>query len=187
VRSHLVVVRRDTLQRLALSRRRLVNNGGFSRPRYEAQFAKIPLNVPGSYEYTVSRFPAGDAYIMLATPSGPSVASIERLTTKVRLRVVDQNNEVQCDATGSPGRTDLSMGDQLRQRAAMSGEKERAELAAFETLIAKSIADALVAQLREELDRVVDGLARTETSASVLPIHTSGVVPRATEYSVWLA
>ncbi|MGB2714764.1 MAG: hypothetical protein WBC51_11325 [Vicinamibacterales bacterium] len=42
------------------------------------------------------------------------------------------------------------MGDQLRQRAAMGGEKERAELAAFEALIAKWIADALVAQLREE-------------------------------------
>jgi hypothetical protein len=51
---------------------------------------------------------------------------------------------------GSPGRSDLSLGEQLRQRAAMGGEKERAELAAFETLLAKWIADALVAQLREE-------------------------------------
>jgi hypothetical protein len=51
---------------------------------------------------------------------------------------------------GSPGRRDLSLGDQLRQRAAMGGEKERAELAAFEALLAKSIADAMVAQLREE-------------------------------------
>jgi len=32
----------------------------------------------------------------------------------------------------------------------MGGEKERAELAAFEALIAKWIADVLVAQLREE-------------------------------------
>ena len=32
----------------------------------------------------------------------------------------------------------------------MGGEKDRAELAAFEALLAKSIADALVAQLREE-------------------------------------
>jgi hypothetical protein len=53
-------------------------------------------------------------------------------------------------ADGSPGRSDLSVGDQLRQRAAMGGEKERAELAGFEALIAKWIADALVAQLREE-------------------------------------
>ena len=53
-------------------------------------------------------------------------------------------------ADGSPGRTDLSVGDQLRQRAAMGGERERAELAGFEALIAKWIADALVAQLREE-------------------------------------
>ena len=37
-----------------------------------------------------------------------------------------------------------------RSRAAMGGEKERAELAAFEALLAKSIADALVAQLQEE-------------------------------------
>jgi hypothetical protein len=37
---------------------------------------------------------------------------------------------------GSPERSDLSPGDQLRQRAAMGGEKERAELAAFYTLFA---------------------------------------------------
>lgn len=51
---------------------------------------------------------------------------------------------------GSPGRSDLSLGDQLRQRAAMGGEKERAELATFEAPIAKWIADALVARLRKE-------------------------------------
>jgi hypothetical protein len=51
---------------------------------------------------------------------------------------------------GSQGRSDLSLGEQLRQRAAMGGAKERAELAAFETLLAQCIADALVAQLREE-------------------------------------
>jgi hypothetical protein len=52
---------------------------------------------------------------------------------------------------GTPGRrSDLSVGEQLRQRAAMGGEKERAELAAFESLMAKAIADALVAELREE-------------------------------------
>ena len=53
-------------------------------------------------------------------------------------------------ADGSPGRGDLSVGEQLRQRAAMGGAKERAELAAFEAMMAKLIADALVAQLREE-------------------------------------
>jgi hypothetical protein len=42
------------------------------------------------------------------------------------------------------------MGEQLRQRAAMGAEKERAELAAFDPLLGKSIADAMVAQLREE-------------------------------------
>lgn len=51
---------------------------------------------------------------------------------------------------GSPACTDLSLGEQLRQRAAMGGEKERAELAAFETLLARMIANALVAQLRTE-------------------------------------
>jgi hypothetical protein len=30
---------------------------------------------------------------------------------------------------GSPGRSDLSLGEQLKQRAAMGGEKERGELA----------------------------------------------------------
>ena len=53
---------------------------------------------------------------------------------------------------GSPGRVDMSVGDQLRQRAAMGGERERAELAAFEALLSKCIADALVAQLRKEAD-----------------------------------
>jgi hypothetical protein len=53
-------------------------------------------------------------------------------------------------ADGTPGRSDLSVGEELRQRAAMGGEKERAELAAFESLMAKAIADALVAELREE-------------------------------------
>jgi hypothetical protein len=33
---------------------------------------------------------------------------------------------------GSPGRRDLSLGDELRQRAAMGGKKERRELAAFD-------------------------------------------------------
>ena len=34
----------------------------------------------------------------------------------------------------------------------MGGERERAELAAFEALLSKCIADALVAQLRKEAD-----------------------------------
>lgn len=53
---------------------------------------------------------------------------------------------------GSPGRVDMSVGNQLRQRAAMGGERERAALAAFEALLSKCIADALVAQLRKEAD-----------------------------------
>jgi hypothetical protein len=40
---------------------------------------------------------------------------------------------------GSPGRSDLSLGDQLRQRAAMGGERERAELAAFEAVMANGL------------------------------------------------
>ncbi len=57
---------------------------------------------------------------------------------------------------GSPGRVDMSVGDQLRQRAAMGGERERAELAAFEALLSKCLADALVAEVRKEAD--ADGL-----------------------------
>lgn len=53
---------------------------------------------------------------------------------------------------GSPGRVDMSVGDQLRQRAAMGGERERAELTAFEALLSKCIADALVNQLRKEAE-----------------------------------
>ena len=53
---------------------------------------------------------------------------------------------------GSPSRVDMSVGDQLRQRAAMGGERERAELATFEALLSKCIADALVAKLRKEAE-----------------------------------
>jgi hypothetical protein len=46
----------------------------------------------------------------------------------------------------------MSVGDQLRQRAAMGGEKERSELAAFEALLSRCIADALVAEVRKEAE-----------------------------------
>lgn len=44
----------------------------------------------------------------------------------------------------------MPLGAQLRQRAAMGGEKERSELAAFEALLSKWLAEALVAELRKE-------------------------------------
>jgi hypothetical protein len=53
---------------------------------------------------------------------------------------------------GSDGRVDMSLGDQLRQRAAMGGERERAELQAFEALLSECIADAVLAQLKEEAE-----------------------------------
>jgi hypothetical protein len=54
-------------------------------------------------------------------------------------------------AVGGHGKTrlDLSMGAQLRQRAAMGGAKEQAELAAFDELWRK-IAEAIVAPVRKE-------------------------------------
>lgn len=55
-------------------------------------------------------------------------------------------------ADGSPGRVDIPLGDQLRQRAAMGGERERSELAAFESLLSKCIADALVSHMRQEAE-----------------------------------
>ena len=70
---------------------------------------------------------------------------------------------------GSPARVDMSVGDQLRQRAAMGGERERAEFAAFEALLSKCIADALVAQLRKEAEAhgvdVVTWLKRDKSTA----------------------
>lgn len=50
----------------------------------------------------------------------------------------------------TPGRVDMSLGDQLRQRAAMGGQREQAELAAFEKLLAECIAKALVAEIRKD-------------------------------------
>ena len=53
---------------------------------------------------------------------------------------------------GSTGRVDMSIGDQVMQRAAMGGERERAELAAFEALLSKCIADALVEEAQKEAE-----------------------------------
>ena len=53
-------------------------------------------------------------------------------------------------AAGLPSRADLSVTEQLRQRAAMGGARERAELEDFETLFAKMLAEALSEQLRKE-------------------------------------
>ena len=65
-------------------------------------------------------------------------------------------------------RVDMSVGVQLRQRAAMGGEREGAELAAFESLLSKCIADTLVAQLRKEAAAhgvdVLTWLARDKSS-----------------------
>ena len=50
----------------------------------------------------------------------------------------------------------------------MGGERERAELAAFEALLSKCIAEALVAQLRKEADAhgvdVLTWLARDKST-----------------------
>jgi hypothetical protein len=81
---------------------RLLNNGLLSRPRFEAQFPSIALDAPGRYEYTFRRFPADDAVVMLATPSEPTVASIEQLATEISLRLTDQDGQVRCAGAGSP-------------------------------------------------------------------------------------
>jgi len=64
------------------------------------------------------------------------------LSKPVAIRAV-----IACD--GSFSRTDLSIGEQLRQRA-VGGERERAELAAFDKLLADVIAGALIADLEKE-------------------------------------
>ena len=80
-----------------------MNYGLFSRPRFEAPLLpSVPFNVPGRHEFGFSRFPADDAYVILTAPDAPSVRAIESLTTQVRIRVIDQNDQVKCDATGSP-------------------------------------------------------------------------------------
>jgi hypothetical protein len=81
---------------------RLINNGIVTRPRFQTRFAEIPLNVPGAYTYTFSRFPATDAVVMLATPSEPPEDPIRNLATQVRLRLVYQDGRLLCDGTGSP-------------------------------------------------------------------------------------
>jgi hypothetical protein len=84
----------------------LVNHGLFARPRYEASFSSIALNVSARHEYTFSRFPVrtDDATVMLVTNTNHGIPErvVAPLATHVRIRVVDQNNQVVCDAAGSP-------------------------------------------------------------------------------------
>ena len=81
---------------------RFTNHGLLARPRYVAQFPEISINLPGSYTYTFSRFPASDAAVVLETPSAPPDEAVRRLTTQLRIRIEDQNGRVVCDGTGSP-------------------------------------------------------------------------------------
>ena len=81
---------------------RFTNHGLLTRPRYVAQFPEIPLNLPGSYTYTFSRFPASDAGVILETPSAPPEETVRRLTTHLRIRIEDQNGRVVCDGSGAP-------------------------------------------------------------------------------------
>ena len=82
----------------------LLNHGLFTRPRYEANFPSMPMNVAGSYEYTFSHFPVSDddSAIMLVPESAQTSESLASLSTQVRLSVVDQYGQHQCDATGAP-------------------------------------------------------------------------------------
>jgi hypothetical protein len=81
---------------------RLIDHGIFSQPRFEAVFAEIPLDRPGTYSYTFSRFPAAEAWVSLLTPDRPSPEALQSLTTKVRLRVVGTDGTTYCDGIGSP-------------------------------------------------------------------------------------
>ena len=93
----------------------LLNHGLFTRPRYEARFASLPMNVAGTYEYTFSHFPVSDddSAIMLVTESPSQLGSrsladapLARVSTQIRIRVIDQYGQLQCDATGTPANRD---------------------------------------------------------------------------------
>ena len=79
---------------------RFTNHGLLTRPRYVAQFPEISLDLPASYTYTFSRFPASDAGVVLETPSGPAEGAVRRLTTQLRIRVEDQNRACFVTAAG---------------------------------------------------------------------------------------
>src|SRR5215217_5289869 len=76
---------------------RFTNHGLLTRPRYVAQFPEISINLPGSYTYTFSRFPASDAGVILEMQSAPPDEAVRRLTTHLRIRIEDQNGRVVCD------------------------------------------------------------------------------------------
>lgn len=80
----------------------LADHGLLTRPRYVAQFPEIPIDVPGIYTYTFTRFPASDAGVMLETPGAPSDEAVRKLATQLRLRIEDRDGRVICDGTGAP-------------------------------------------------------------------------------------
>jgi hypothetical protein len=81
---------------------RFTNHGLLSRPRYVAQFPEVSIDLPGSYTYTFSRFPASDAGVVLETTSAPPDVAARSLTTRLRIRIEDQTGQVLCDGSGSP-------------------------------------------------------------------------------------
>jgi hypothetical protein len=100
---------------------RFTNHGLLTRPRYVAQFPEISINLPGSYTYSFSRFPASDAGVILETPSAPPDEAVRRLTTQLRVRIEDQNGRVVCDGSGSPqGRGRIRSGCIRRQPPSVS-------------------------------------------------------------------
>ena len=80
--------------------------GVIPHPRFVAHFPPIEFSRPAVYSFDFGRFPATTATVSLRTPSAPRVELIEPLTTEIALKVVDQNGEVRCAASGSPAAQD---------------------------------------------------------------------------------
>lgn len=80
----------------------LIDHGLLGNPRYEAPFSGIPFDLGGSYSFSFTRFPGGDAGVMLITPRGLDPDAIERLGTRLRVRILDQRGNTICQGAGTP-------------------------------------------------------------------------------------
>jgi hypothetical protein len=80
----------------------LIDHGLLGNPRYEATFSGIPFDVLGSYSFSFTRFPGRDAAVMLIPPRGLDPDAIERLSTRLRVRIVGRDGTTICEGAGTP-------------------------------------------------------------------------------------
>jgi hypothetical protein len=78
------------------------DSGVISYPRFTAPFRPIPFNRAATYSFHFKRFPADQAVVMLNTPTAPHREQLEKLRTRLSIRVEDERAVTRCEASGFP-------------------------------------------------------------------------------------